>query len=257
MDCLIYQYSVIDMRNLIPYFTLGYPDNETLKRFLMAMPINMINYIEFGFPSNDPRYDGPTIRKTHRIGNENYDESFYIDIFNYFNDHNIKMYSLSYYSDIKDIERFAAVLSNLGFSGSIIPDLLIDYYDEAFDVINKLNEMHFEYIPFFTPSTPDNVIKKVSEKTYSWIYYGLQPSTGIDIPYDLDYTCNRIFSLVKSREINFGFGIKTIEDVSGLIRRGASGVAIGSYLVNMLDGNDLNGFLDYLKRIRGALDVES
>ncbi len=55
------------MKNLIPYFTLGYPDNNTLKDFLMAMPVNKINYIEFGFPSDDPRYDGPTIRITHRL----------------------------------------------------------------------------------------------------------------------------------------------------------------------------------------------
>ncbi|MEM0132289.1 tryptophan synthase subunit alpha [Acidiplasma sp.] len=245
------------MKNLIPYFTLGYPDNNTLKDFLMAMPVNKINYIEFGFPSDDPRYDGPTIRITHRVGNQNFNDGFYKPIFQYFKSNGIKMYSLSYYSDIgPKFEDFISYLISRGFSGIIIPDLIIDYYSEAEEKISYLNNKNFEYIPFFSPSTPDHIIKKIAEMTSSWIYYGLQPSTGIDIPYEIDYTTERINQLLPGREITYGFGIKTEDDIKQLMKNGGSGVAIGSYIEKMLEKNDKKGFLDYINKIRGVLDDE-
>ncbi len=243
------------MKNLIPYFTLGYPDNETLLKFLKNIPVKKINYIEFGFPSNDPRYDGPTIRASHKIGNENFDGTSYRKIFDYFHENNIKMYSLSYYSDIRPkFKEFIDYLKMLNFSGIIIPDLIIDYFAESTEIIEYLNNVKFEYIPFFSPATPDAIIKKISSMADSWIYYGLQPSTGIDIPYEIDYTTERINSLIPGMEITYGFGIKTENDIRQLMKNGGSGVAIGSYIEKMLEKGDENGFLEYIDRIRGVLD---
>jgi len=121
-------------------------------------------------------------------------------------------------------------------------------------IINKLTEKGFEYIPFFSPATPDSIIKDIASITNSWIYYGLQPSTGIDIPYELDYTTERINELLPGREITYGFGIKTDEDIKNLMKNGGSGVAIGTYLVKMIDTNDEKGFVDYINKMRGVLD---
>ena len=243
------------MRNLIPYFTLGYPDNETLTHFLDIIPADKINYIEFGFPSNDPRYDGPVIRKTHNVGNSNFSDEVYGKYFEYFHKKRIKMYSLSYYSDIRNrFDSFIDCLQERNFSGIIIPDLIIDYFSEGKKIINKLTEKGFEYIPFFSPATPDSIIKDIASITNSWIYYGLQPATGIDIPYELDYTTERINELLPGREITYGFGIKTDEDIKNLMKNGGSGVAIGTYLVKMIDTNDEKGFVDYINKMRGVLD---
>ncbi|MCL4452530.1 tryptophan synthase subunit alpha [Ferroplasma sp.] len=244
------------MKNLIPYFTLGYPNNSRLCRFLDILPVEKINYIEFGFPSNDPRYDGPVIRNTHIVGNSNFSDSVYSRYFDYFYRNHIKMYSLSYYSDIKDrFHEFIAYLQKNRFSGIIIPDLIIDYFSEFRRVIEDLNKRGFEYIPFFSPATPDSIIKDVASLTDSWIYYGLQPSTGIEIPYELDYTTERINALLPGREITYGFGIKTDEDIKNLMKNGGSGVAIGTYLVKMIDSGDEKGFVDYINRMRGVLDA--
>jgi tryptophan synthase alpha chain len=243
------------MKNLIPYFTLGYPDNEKLTRFLKIIPVEKINYIEFGFPSNDPRYDGPVIRNTHTVGNENFSDGVYRKYFDYFHKNHIKMYSLSYYSDIKDkFEDFINYLQERNFSGIIIPDLIIDYFSEGKKIINELNRKGFEYIPFFSPATPDTIIKDISSLTNSWIYYGLQPSTGIDIPYELDYTTERINNLLPGREITYGFGIKTDEDIKNLMKNGGSGVAIGTYLEKMIDADDEEGFIKYIEKMRCVLD---
>ncbi|WMT51423.1 MAG: tryptophan synthase subunit alpha [Ferroplasma sp.] len=244
------------MKKLIPYFTLGYPDNSRLCRFLDILPVEKINYIEFGFPSDDPRYDGPVIRKTHSVGNSNFSDSVYSKYFDYFYKNHIKMYSLSYFSDIKDrFDEFIAYLQKNRFSGIIIPDLIIDYFSESRGVIEDLNKRGFEYIPFFSPATPDSIIKNVASLTDSWIYYGLQPSTGIEIPYELDYTTERINTLLPGREITYGFGIKSDEDIKNLMKNGGSGVAIGTYLVKMIDSGDEKGFVDYINRMRGVLDA--
>lgn len=243
------------MKNLIPYFTLGYPDNTELCRFLDILPVQKINYIEFGFPSSDPRYDGPVIRKTHIVGNHNFSESIYSKYFDYFYRNRVKMYSLSYYSDIKDrFDEFIGYLQNNNFSGIIIPDLIIDYFKESKSVINELNKSGFQYIPFFSPATPDFVIKDIAAITDSWVYYGLQPSTGIEIPYELDYTTERINELLPGREITYGFGIKNDEDIKNLMKNGGSGVAIGTYLVKMIDAGDERGFVDYIDKMRGVLN---
>lgn len=243
------------MKNLIPYFTLGYPDNTRLCRFLDIIPVEKINYIEFGFPSIDPRYDGPVIRKTHSVGNINFSGDVYRKYFDYFSRNHVKMYSLSYYSDIKDrFDEFIGYLQMNKFSGIIIPDLIIDYFNDSRKVIEKLNDMGFEYIPFFSPATPDSIIKSIASITDSWIYYGLQPSTGIEIPYELDYTTERINTLLPGREITYGFGIKTDDDIKNLMKNGGSGVAIGTYLVKMIDAGDEKGFIDYIEKMRGVLD---
>ncbi|MEM0140132.1 MAG: tryptophan synthase subunit alpha [Ferroplasma sp.] len=243
------------MKNLIPYFTLGYPTNDKLCRFLDILPVDKINYIEFGFPSNDPRYDGPIIRNTHTVGNNNFSDEVYGKYFEYFYKNGKKMYSLSYYSDIKDkFNEFIDYLIRNHFSGIIIPDLIIDYFGETKEVIDSLNHKNFEYIPFFSPATPDAIIKNVAGMADSWIYYGLQPSTGIDIPYELDYTTERINGLLPGREITYGFGIKTDDDIKALMKNGGNGVAIGTYLVKMLDSGNESQFIDYIDKMRVVLD---
>ena len=38
------------------------------------------------------------------------------------------------------------------------------------------------------------------------------------------------------------------------MKNGGSGVAIGTYLVKMIDTNDEKGFVDYINKMRGVLD---
>ncbi|AKA49655.1 tryptophan synthase subunit alpha [uncultured archaeon] len=242
-------------KNLILYFTLGFPDQGTLESFSRRISQDEVDYVEFGFPSGNPVYDGPKIRGTHKTAMSNYRPEDGEKLFRDLLGKGIKLYSLTYYRDIRDDGgKFLSYLKREGFSGIIVPDLLVDYSDSAFSAIGRIHEAGLDFIPFFNPSTPDRIIKEISSKTGSWIYYGLQPSTGINVPFDTGEVAERINELVPGREINFGFGIRNNDQVRELVSYGASGVAIGTALIEMLSSGDEEAFYSYLKEMRGVLD---
>lgn len=245
-----------EMRNnLILYFTLGYPDQETVEDFIELISPDMVDYVEFGFPSRSPVYDGPRIRATHKLAKENYDAERSNIMFQRLRDRNIPLYSLTYFRDIVDGPNdFFAHLSRHGFSGMIIPDLLVDYSEEAMEIISAMMEHNLHYIPFFNPSTPDRVIRNISSATSSWVYYGMQPSTGIAVPFDVQEVAERARDLLPGREINFGFGIRDRSQVEELVRYGANGVAIGTAIVDFLSRGDKEGFSEFIRNMRGVLD---
>lgn len=241
--------------NLILYFTLGFPDQKSVEEFTDLVEPEYVDYVEFGFPSGSPVYDGPKIRQTHKKAISNYDKERSEEIFRKLLAKGIKVFSLTYYGDISgDPGKFFSYLKEMGFSGMIIPDLLVDFFSSAREVITDMKEHGLDYIPFFNPATPDSVIKDVSSLTDSWIYYGMQPSTGIAVPFEVREVVERARSLLPGREINFGFGIRDKEQVKELVDYGADGVAIGTALVDIMSANDGEHFVEYMKEMRGVLD---
>jgi tryptophan synthase alpha chain len=228
--------------DLIPYFTLGFPDNLTLISFIERIPKGSIRRIEFGFQSPDPKYDGPQIKQTHK-GVRSGSDIPNGEVFKATRKAGVRPYALVYYSDHeRNFSTFLENLSQNGFAGIILPDILMDYFGSRNGIIQSVIERGLEFIPFFTPATPDGVITEISRKSNSWIYYGLQPSTGITVPFDMESVVSRAIGLLPEREIIFGFGIKDFSAISELKRIGASGVAIGSVFVNYLKNRDLEGF---------------
>lgn len=236
------------MKNrIILYFTIGFPDNGTLQEFSDAIPDNSIDYVELGYPSRRAYYDGPRIRETHEAGLANFNESAIETLSSSLKRKAEKIYLLAYHDDfMENREKIYGILERCGFSGLIIPDLLTDFYDETEELISEIQTSGYEYIPFFNPSSPDRVISRVSGFTKSWIYYGLMPSTGINVPYNQDAVVSRINSILGEREVNFGFGIRSVEDVKKLVSFGAHGAAIGTLLINMLENHDINGFRQFI-----------
>ncbi|MEM0157416.1 MAG: tryptophan synthase subunit alpha [Thermoplasmataceae archaeon] len=240
------------MRNptTILYFTSSFPDHMTLKVFLENVDPEVVKYVEIGFPSSDPRYDGPEIRKTHEIAEKNFQSSYLGQYAGILGKKGVKTYLLTYYRDLaRQSSDFISHLRDYGFSGMIVPDLLVDYNSIAEDVISGI-QGSLDFIPFFNPATPDGVIEKISRLTESWIYYGLQPATGIHIPYDLEEVSRRILDLLPGREVNFGFGVRTMDQMGRIMALGSKGVAIGTLLVPMIRENHLSDFMELQKQIR-------
>ncbi|WP_393971739.1 tryptophan synthase subunit alpha [Oxyplasma meridianum] len=239
------------MKNrIILYFTIGFPDNQTLQEFSEAIPDNSVDYVELGYPSRRAYYDGPRIRETHEAGLKNFNINDLDLLTHTLQKKARKIYLLAYHDDFtENRDDIYNILKRCKFSGLIIPDLLTDYYDENISLIKEIQGSGYEYIPFFNPSTPDKVIISVSGISDSWIYYGLMPSTGINIPYNQDAVVSRINSLIGDREINFGFGIRSIEAVKKLLSSGSHGVAIGTLLLDMLNAHDIKGFKEFVSQL--------
>ena len=109
-------------------------------------------------------------------------------------------------------------------------------------------------IPFFTSSTPDMVIRDIASRTNDWIYHGLQPSTGIRVPVSIDLMVKRIKELCPGRELIFGFGINSLEEISELGKSGADGIAVGSSLVPFMETGDMAGFDSKVNMLEGGLN---
>ncbi len=246
---------MILLRPIILYFTADYPDKKTVSSFLEEVDTEIVKYVEIGIPTKDPLYDGPSIKGTHSVALSQFSEEDLADFADIVNSRGMETDILAYHDVFTNGgDTYPEHLKNSGISGAIVPDLLTDYFEEKDSFIEGL-QRKVSYIPFFNPSTPESIIEEVSSVTSSWIYYGLQPSTGITVPYDPVEVSSRIFSLAKGREVNFGFGVRTVSDVRDIIALGSSGVAIGTMLVPMLRERDLNGFRKFQSELKGVISV--
>ncbi|MGC8515259.1 MAG: tryptophan synthase subunit alpha [Thermoplasmata archaeon] len=239
---------------LLIYLTLGFPDNEFVEDFVQSVPDGIIDGFELGLPSSDPRYDGPKIRSTH--GEKNHFNLDQMDrILRICSDREINVNVLSYYSDFEDGgSTNLRMLSGLPVHEMIVPDLLIDYAEVADTFISKLKASGISFIPFFNAATPDRVIEKYVNKTDSWIYYGLQPSTGINVPVNIPDVVERAKSVIRGRNIIFGFGIRNGGDAMEIIRAGGHGIAIGSAIVDDLARHDKRAAILKILEYREAID---
>lgn len=242
-------------KKLAVYFTFPFPDYDTIKPFLDSMNSEFVDYVELGIPVSNPYYDGPKIRTTHGSSIKHFKiEEMHKEIRELKNK-GIKPYALTYLNSMeKDPESGIKNLKDSGFEGVIFPDLLIDYYDTKEDTIRTLNQENLSLIPFFTSSTPDSVVEAMLEKTKSWVYHGLQPSTGVNVPVDTMKTGERIRKISGSREIIFGFGISNADDARMVMESGADGIAIGSMFIDYLNRKDLEGFKKIIEEIRGVMN---
>ncbi|MCL4340903.1 MAG: tryptophan synthase subunit alpha [Candidatus Thermoplasmatota archaeon] len=234
--------------------TANYPSREKFLSFVDAICVTGVDYVEIGLPSSNPIYDGPTIRSTHQPENMFTKEDMAL-VCSKLQDAGIKVYALSYYRDILNAEGNRLVLiRNAGFDGVILPDLLIDYFNINEDVMEKLYDLSLEAIPFFNPGMPDRIIKKEGKKANSWIYCGLMPSTGIRVPYDYYAVASRMLSLLSGREVNFGFGIRTDDDIRRILSANVSGIAVGTVLIDYIKTGNYSGFRHFLSHVRGVID---
>ena len=237
------------------YFTFPYPDRETFRKFFDETLKFNFEYLELGIPTDHPYYDGPVIRKTHGKAKENYSEDMLEEIVKEANSRNIRVYTLVYYNHFVGREgEFLGKLKSMGFCGAIVPDLLTDYFSERNQLISEMDKFGMALIPFFTSSTPDSVIRDIAGKTNGWIYHGLQPSTGIKVPVSTDLIVSRIKELCPGREVIFGFGINSKDEIIDLKKSGADGIAIGSTLVPCMESMDLDCFRSKIRMLEEGVN---
>ncbi len=239
---------------LLIYFTLGFPDDQFLVKLIRDMPDGLVDGLELGLPSADPRYDGPKIRLTHIAAKSRELERF-DPVLRVCGERGIRVNILSYYSDFENNERnILSFLSRHSVHEIIVPDLLIDYADIADPFLKKLQSAGISYIPFFNAATPDRVIEKYMRSTNSWIYYGLQPSTGINMPLDIQSVVERATSLLRGRDIIFGFGIRNGQDAARIIEAGGHGIAIATALIDDINRHDADSVVHKIEEYRRAID---
>ncbi|AFZ69892.1 tryptophan synthase, alpha subunit [Caldisphaera lagunensis DSM 15908] len=238
------------MKYLVCYMTLGYPNSDTFLEFIDKSQNLGCDILEIGIPTNNAKYDGPTIKSSYKKVNK-------INIENEFKNlsHIIRKptLALTYLEDHEnDLENFLKMMKKYNFAGVLMPDLIIDYIGEykKYHEFVKRNELND--VIFVSPTVPDKILKEVSEYSDLFLYYGIRPTTGIPIPISPDILVKRVRPLVSNKLI-VGFGLSN-EDINSVIKAGADGIAIGTAFIKKIDSEGLDSSLNLVKELRGILD---
>jgi tryptophan synthase alpha chain len=218
----------------MPYYTLGYPDQETALDIIEACVNNGADLMELGIPFSDPLADGPTIQHSTQTALQN---GVTVErclkgvaalrargLF-------IPFMMMGYYNPILayGLERFANHAHQAGADGFIIPDLPPE---EAGPMMTICEELGLAMTFLLAPNSPPERIQEVTRINTGFIY--LVSVTGITgvrdtLPEDLEKFIGRVRRYSK-QPIAVGFGISNPAQAR-LVGDLADGVIVGSALI--------------------------
>ncbi len=219
------------------FLTAGYPN----KKNFAEMAVNVLNagadMLEIGIPFSDPLADGPVIQNSSNIALQNgttiKDCIFFAKQISA--KVNKPLIFMSYINPILNygIEKFITDSEAAGVKGLIIPDLVIEEYNEILGGIKT----NMEIILLCTPTTPDERIKKIDTASSGFVYcVSLNGTTGVRNEFDHSILkpIKNAYNLITKNKMLVGFGISKEEDVK-YFSPCCDGVIVGSAVVKLLD----------------------
>lgn len=240
------------MKSLVVYITAGFPNSEVFEKFISLIENAGANFIEIGIPPRYAKYDGPAIRRSY-----DYVKNLGVDVWSSLRTArrltSIPIIALTYLEDYVDrFEYLVERLQDVEVDSVLFPDLLIDYVDSYEEVLDAVKSMGMEITLFVTPTVPDRFIERVSPLSKYFLYYGIRPTTGIQIPIKPLVLVKRVRNLVRNSLI-VGFGLSE-SDIVEVVEAGADGVAIGTAVVEALTSGGIDAAIGVVRGVRGLLD---
>jgi tryptophan synthase alpha chain len=240
----------------IPFVTAGDPSLQVTAEALKVLSDCGCALAEVGIPYSDPIADGPVIQASYTRALEAGVKLK--DIFATVAEVSPKLamplVSMVSFSIIQRVgaERYVADAQAAGFSGAIVPDLLVE---EADALRHLCRERDFSLIHLVTPTTPRERMLRIAESSSGFLYF--VSVTGItgeraELPSDL---LEKVSWLRERTElpICIGFGISRVEHVK-LLAPVADGLIVGSALVRRLaEGTDAEQQLEGVRQLATEL----
>lgn len=225
----------------IPFVTAGDPSLEVTAHALRTLADSGAGLIEVGIPYSDPIADGPVIQASYsRALDAGITlKKIFAMIAETSPSLNIPLACMVSYSIILRIgqEQFVADAIAAGFSGAIVPDLLVEEAGPFREICQKHD---FSLVHLVTPTTPKERMLQIAKSSSGFLYF--VSITGItgernEIPADLT---DKVAWLRERTDlpICIGFGISQPEHAQKLAPV-ADGLIVGSAIVRRLtDGSD-------------------
>jgi tryptophan synthase alpha chain len=219
---------------LIPYFTAGYPSQESsFEAAAMAFDAGA-DLIELGVPFSDPIADGPTIQhSSQRALNLGITPSEIFRLVERLKSrYDRPVILMGYLNPIiaPGADRFLHDCRNSGVDGLIIPDLPLE---EARDLRGKSEERGISLVLLVAPTTTPERMRQIEKLSGDFVYAvsiaGTTGAKGTFGPKTIRY-----FKKLKStfrKPYVIGFGISNAA-MARTAARYADGVVIGSALVD-------------------------
>ena len=159
---------------LLPFITAGDPSIEVSERLLRALAEAGAHMCEVGVPYSDPIADGPVIQASYqRALDKGFRLQQLFDLGTQLQGGSdplgMPLVTMVSYSIIwrTGIERFVQRALAAGYSGAIVPDLLVEEADEAAKICRELD---FSLIQLVTPTTPRERQRKIAEQSTGFLY---------------------------------------------------------------------------------------
>ncbi|MCE4611350.1 MAG: tryptophan synthase subunit alpha [Desulfurococcales archaeon] len=219
------------------YWTLAYPSLDESLRVLASLS-DCSDYLEVGLPTANPKYDGPTVKGTHRIAIEKAPKP--LEPLKLLESLEKSFSLLAYLEDYEGVLR--ELLEAAASSGAmcvLLPDLPFEYPHMLDLYVEESLRAGLKPCFFASSRFPHRWLKLYTEFNPLYIYLGLQPATGVRLPVEVERNVSRAKSLVGDVYLLAGFSIRTPETARALISRGADGVVVGSAIIRKYEEDGL------------------
>ena len=238
---------------LVPFVTGGVTDDWV--DVVRACAAAGADAIEIGIPFSDPVMDGPVIQDASVRALARgatplsvLSEASKADV-------DVPLVAMTSYNIAFRMghQRYATMLSDNGFSGTILPDLQLD---EADDWIGVAGDHHVENILLAAPTTPDDRLARICAASRGWVYgIGTMGVTGERA--SLAASASVIATRLKAatgRPVLIGIGVSNGEQAAQVASI-ADGVIVGASVVRrILEGGGPEGVAAFLTDLRDAID---
>ena len=225
---------------LMPYFTLGYPNQEQSLAILTEIAQSGADLIELGVPFSDPLADGPTIQHSTQVAlQQGASLARCLEMTAELRARGVHqpLILMGYYNPILafGVERFVEQAARCGADGFIVPDLPPE---EAGALQAACQTHNLALIYLLAPTSTPERIALTARQASGFIY--LVSLTGVTgARQELDQGLQAFIQRVRAASdlpLAVGFGISSphlAARVAGL----ADGVIVGSALINAVDNS--------------------
>ncbi|MBN8552103.1 MAG: tryptophan synthase subunit alpha [Caulobacterales bacterium] len=222
----------------VAYVMAGDPSRDEALEILRGLPGVGADIIELGFPFSDPMAEGPPIQRAAQRGlKAGLTLRGTLELVRDFRAGNVDtpLILMGYLNPIETIgyEAFAALCAESGVDGLIVVDCPPE---EAGPLTDALDAHHIALIRLATPTTDDQRLQVVAERTNGFVYYvSVAGVTGVNEA-DAAAVAPAVARVrnASGLPVAVGFGIKTPERAAE-IARVADAVVVGSALVEEVD----------------------
>jgi tryptophan synthase alpha chain len=237
---------------LMTHIVIGYPSFEESYKLVNAMVSAGVDIMELQIPFSEPIADGPVILNANQKSLANGSTvkkclEFAGEVSLNFD---IPFLFMSYYNILFNfgIENFASKIAQLGLKGAIVPDLPPEEGKEYVDAM-KANSLNPIYL--FSPTTPDNRLKKIAGSASGFIYCVARKGvTGLDTSFseNLDKYLARCRDATEL-PLALGFGVKNREDIDFL--KGRVDIAvIGTQSIRVMENEGIEGVKQFISGLQ-------
>lgn len=221
---------------LVPFFTAGYPDEETFCDVVRAAAAAGCSVMEIGIPFSDPMADGPVIQESSRValaGGMTLCRALELTTA-LASEVDVGFVFMSYINPIlrMGFGPYAARARAAGVRGTIIPDLPVE---EAADIRAAFAGDGIALVDLVAPTSGEARIRRIAAEADGFLYLvSLTGVTGVrsHVSRDLGGFVARVRAHTDV-PLYVGFGVSGPEQAGGVARH-ADGVIIGSALIRLM-----------------------